>query len=197
MKKSFILSLSLVIIVNMLSLGQTQNQVSKSKNDKKCEMKCCDDPGMGSTQGKCRLELGEVIKSSMKMKDAFVSSDAILVSSTAGEVLGNLDKIDKSGMQGQEHDDCMKLLNSMSENLNNIKAAMDIHTQRAAYAAYNESLYQSIKHFGFTGEKLFYDFCPMALNSKGAYWLSNTEEIRNPYFGDKMLGCGKVKEILD
>jgi Cu(I)/Ag(I) efflux system membrane fusion protein len=34
----------------------------------------------------------------------------------------------------------------------------------------------------------------MALNDKGAYWLSEFEEIRNPYFGDAMLTCGEVVE---
>ena len=30
----------------------------------------------------------------------------------------------------------------------------------------------------------------MAFNNEGAYWLSDAEQIRNPYFGDKMLTCG-------
>jgi Cu(I)/Ag(I) efflux system membrane fusion protein len=36
----------------------------------------------------------------------------------------------------------------------------------------------------------------MAFNNEGAYWLSDSEQIRNPYFGDKMLTCGVVKEKL-
>jgi Cu(I)/Ag(I) efflux system membrane fusion protein len=36
----------------------------------------------------------------------------------------------------------------------------------------------------------------MAFNDKGAYWLSDKEAIRNPYFGDKMLTCGSVEETL-
>jgi Cu(I)/Ag(I) efflux system membrane fusion protein len=34
----------------------------------------------------------------------------------------------------------------------------------------------------------------MAFDNKGAYWLSETKEIRNPYFGDKMMTCGEVKK---
>lgn len=34
----------------------------------------------------------------------------------------------------------------------------------------------------------------MAFDNKGAFWLSEIEEIRNPYFGEAMLNCGEVHE---
>ena len=37
----------------------------------------------------------------------------------------------------------------------------------------------------------------MANDNNGADWLSSEEEIRNPYFGDKMLTCGLVKTTID
>ncbi|MBS1491131.1 MAG: DUF3347 domain-containing protein [Bacteroidetes bacterium] len=43
---------------------------------------------------------------------------------------------------------------------------------------------------------IYWEFCPMANNNTGAYWLSNEKEIKNPYFGDKMLKCGRVKETI-
>jgi len=42
---------------------------------------------------------------------------------------------------------------------------------------------------------IYKDFCPMALDG-GAYWLSSEKNILNPYYGDKMLKCGTVKEVL-
>jgi Cu(I)/Ag(I) efflux system membrane fusion protein len=36
----------------------------------------------------------------------------------------------------------------------------------------------------------------MAFDNKGAYWLSNVSEIKNPYFGEKMLTCGSVQDSL-
>ena len=43
---------------------------------------------------------------------------------------------------------------------------------------------------------LYRQYCPMAFDNKGAHWLSETEAIRNPYFGEKMLSCGQTKETL-
>jgi len=39
---------------------------------------------------------------------------------------------------------------------------------------------------------VYKQYCPMAFNNTGAYWLSESKEIRNPYFGDKMLKCGRI-----
>jgi hypothetical protein len=43
---------------------------------------------------------------------------------------------------------------------------------------------------------LYKQYCPMAFGNTGAYWLSDSKEIRNPYFGDKMLKCGRVDEEI-
>jgi hypothetical protein len=43
---------------------------------------------------------------------------------------------------------------------------------------------------------LYKDFCPMYNNKKGAFWLSETKEIRNPYYGKEMPRCGEVKEEI-
>jgi Cu(I)/Ag(I) efflux system membrane fusion protein len=50
--------------------------------------------------------------------------------------------------------------------------------------------------FGLEGRTVYYQFCPMMNNNKGAYWLSETSDIRNPYYGDAMLTCGETKDTL-
>jgi len=34
-------------------------------------------------------------------------------------------------------------------------------------------------------------------DDKGAMWLSETDEIKNPFYGSKMLKCGKVQEKIN
>ena len=77
-----------------------------------------------------------------------------------------------------------------------ITVAPDIETQRAAYALLSTDLAELIKKEGLTKGELYVDYCPMALNDKGAYWISNQKEIRNPYFGDEMMTCGEIKETI-
>lgn len=77
-----------------------------------------------------------------------------------------------------------------------IIAASGIEEQRMAYATLSQGLIALVKKSGLSSGELYVDFCPMAMNDKGAYWLSATAEIRNPYFGEEMKTCGEVKETI-
>lgn len=77
-----------------------------------------------------------------------------------------------------------------------IAAAKDLEAQRVAYSALSNDLISMVKRSGMNVGELYIDFCPMAMNDKGGYWISGIKEIRNPYFGNKMLKCGEVKETL-
>ena len=77
-----------------------------------------------------------------------------------------------------------------------ITAAKDIEAQRNAYATMSNAMIESVKKEGLKSGELFVEYCPMALNDKGASWISANKEIRNPYYGKKMLTCGEVKETI-
>lgn len=85
---------------------------------------------------------------------------------------------------------------SMAASAAKITAASDIEVQRAAYSVLSNEFISLVKKSGLRGGELYVDFCPMALNDKGGYWLSASKEIRNPYFGEKMMTCGEVKETI-
>lgn len=65
--------------------------------------------------------------------------------------------------------------------------------KRKSFVFLSTVMVKSVKAFGYRNQKLYVDYCPMANNNKGAYWLSKTKEIRNPYLGKKMPDCGEVK----
>ncbi len=77
-----------------------------------------------------------------------------------------------------------------------ITTAGDIEMQRTAYYDLTKDMTELIKKEGLSGGELYVAYCPMAFDDKGASWISNSKEIRNPYFGDKMLTCGEVKETI-
>jgi len=39
---------------------------------------------------------------------------------------------------------------------------------------------------------LYLEYCSMANDNFGAYWLSFDKEIKNPYYGEQMLACGEI-----
>ena len=79
--------------------------------------------------------------------------------------------------------------------LEQMSSSSDIDLQRQKFVLVTSAVEKLLEDQVATGS-FFKQYCPMAFNNTGGYWLSNSKEIRNPYFGDKMLKCGRVdKEI--
>ena len=130
------------------------------------------------------------------MKDAFVASDAAKVSKEANQMKEVLDRVDMELLEGAAHIKWMDLLKELDENTNSIINSKDIEIQRKAFSDFNLAFYKVVKLFGLKDIKTYYQYCPMANRDKGAYWFSNDEAIRNPYFGDAMLKCGENRETF-
>lgn len=77
-----------------------------------------------------------------------------------------------------------------------IAATRDIKAQRAAFSPLSEDLTEVLKKNTGSIGNAYKQYCPMALNKKGAYWLSDKKEIENPYMGKKMQKCGVVKGTI-
>ena len=77
-----------------------------------------------------------------------------------------------------------------------IVAADDIEAQRTAYLKMSNDLIGLVKKSGMKEGELYVEHCPMAFNNAGGSWISSNKEIRNPYFGDKMMTCGEVTETI-
>jgi hypothetical protein len=67
----------------------------------------------------------------------------------------------------------------------------DIKVQRQHFEALSSGMETMLKGAISSG-MLYKQYCPMAFNNKGAYWISSSKDILNPYFGDVMLKCGRV-----
>lgn len=71
----------------------------------------------------------------------------------------------------------------------------EINEQRTAFQELSAAMETVLKGQLSSGE-VYKQYCPMAFEGKGAYWLSSSEAIRNPYYGDKMLKCGSVRDTI-
>ena len=108
------------------------------------------------------------------------------VNKVGGELLKN--EGDRTWKQHAE------LYNSKLDEMAHIEG---LEAKRSYFSHISEIVYCTIKSFDFSNnQELYATFCPMAFDNKGAYWVSETKEIKNPYFGEKMLKCGSVKEEL-
>lgn len=86
---------------------------------------------------------------------------------------------------------------AMAAEAGRIIEAGNIERQRVIFASLSSEFIALLKKTGLDSGKLYILHCPMALHDKGAYWLSSSKEIRNPYYGENMLNCGSVKEAVN
>lgn len=77
-----------------------------------------------------------------------------------------------------------------------ISKEKDVEKQREFFVGLTSEVFAAI-NTGITEGKVFQQMCPMAFNGKGAVWLSDSKEVRNPYFGDVMLACGAVMKVFE
>lgn len=85
---------------------------------------------------------------------------------------------------------------TMEESASKIAGTEDLEEQRKAYQDLSNEMIAKIKAGGLSGGEVYVQHCPMAFKNTGADWLSNSKDIRNPYFGDKMMTCGEVTETI-
>ena len=73
--------------------------------------------------------------------------------------------------------------------------ATSVENQRKQFSYLSEALIASLQAFAYS-DTLYVQHCPMAFDNQGANWLSTEKQVLNPYFGDVMLRCGRVEEML-
>ncbi|TNE52044.1 MAG: DUF3347 domain-containing protein [Deltaproteobacteria bacterium] len=82
------------------------------------------------------------------------------------------------------------LFTAVSRNLRQTKIA-DL---RRLFETLSHEVIELERTIGHAGMKAYYlTYCPMAFNNRGAYWLQDKKDVRNPYFGKSMLVCGSTK----
>ena len=129
----------------------------------------------------------------LQMKDAFVASQAPEVAKSALVVLDQMKAIDRSGLGTTER----QYLDTSLQFLEKIASNPVLEIQRDHFVHLNEHLVALTANLDSLGKTHYVQRCPMANNNKGAIWISTEEEIRNPYYGDVMLTCGTVEQVLE
>ncbi|MEL6534378.1 MAG: DUF3347 domain-containing protein [Bacteroidota bacterium] len=127
--------------------------------------------------------MDQIVEAYLSLKDAFVASDPDEAQEKAETLMASLAEVE--GMSGVEKE------------AHAIHNSQDIEEQREHFESLSESVYQAVSEADGLNKTLYRQYCPMAFDNKGAFWISDSDKVRNPYFGDAMLKCGSVKEVIE
>ncbi|POY36475.1 hypothetical protein C3K47_11860 [Solitalea longa] len=150
-------------------------------------------PGVNA---KVAASVKKIVDGYLSMKNALTKDndkDAAAAGKEMVNAFTDFDKVSLTASQAEMYndieDDAREHAEHIGENTGNLKH------QREHFDMLSKDVYELVKSFG-GGQPLYKDYCPMYNDKKGAIWLSETKEIKNPYYGSQMLTCGSVKEEI-
>lgn len=140
-------------------------------------------------------QLKAVFDNYFAVKDALVKTDGNASSAKAKELLTAINAVKMDKLTTEEHTVWMKVMKDLAFDAEHIADTKDASHQRDHFMSLSKNMYDLIK-VSKTETPTYYQFCPMANDGKGANWLSKENAVKNPYYGNQMLTCGKVLETI-
>jgi hypothetical protein len=138
--------------------------------------------------------INEVVANYLKLKNALVNDNSKEAANSGNALIATIGKVDMNSISKEQMKDYMDIAEDAKEHAEHIGSnGGDIAHQREHFVMLSKDMNDLIQLFG-TSQKLYLDFCPMADDNKGAVWISETKEIKNPYFGKEMATCGSIKK---
>lgn len=136
-------------------------------------------------------QLQAVFESYFLVKEALVSSDVVATAASAKALVIAIDGVKMNQLDTDVHMVWMKVVQTMKDRASQIAGSKDIKAQRAQFSTLSDNMYALMKVSKYD-VPVYYQHCPMYNDGKGANWLSKENTIKNPYYGSKMLTCGKT-----
>ena len=142
------------------------------------------------------------------MSEAFVNWDTAVIAANGNQLKSALDslkleelKIDTTGI----YESALDPWNNAKNEIANILAEPSIDKKRTAFNSLSENLRLLFIVVKYDQGKLYWQECPIAFGEdQPGYWISKTDEVRNPYLGNKhpeykdgMLKCGGPKDTIN
>ena len=152
-------------------------------------------------------DIDSLLQNYFEIKAALVETDSVKAKLANNKLVEFLTRInieelkkDTSGI----FESAAMFLNDIKANATNLATQKTITEMRQDFKSISENLYPFLKTIHYEGKILYWQNCPMAFGeNNGANWISNSEEIINPYMGKHhpeykgtMLHCGEVKDSI-
>ena len=136
-----------------------------------------------------------IFENYFNLKDELVKSDDKSTSEKAKRLMTVINMVKMQELKSDVHTVWMKVMNDLKSDTDKIANATNIEKQRASFITLSENMYQLMK-VSKIETPIYFQHCPMANDGKGANWLSKENQVKNPYYGSKMMSCGKTIETI-
>ncbi|MEN9609605.1 MAG: hypothetical protein RLZZ628_419 [Bacteroidota bacterium] len=148
-------------------------------------------------QSDIKRQFAFIFESYYRLKDALVADDSKLAAKEAKQLKDYFPELKTKTWTDIQRNLVESLYKKMEANAEYIaNNSNKIEKQRSHLESLSKNLFEIAKALKINAKPVYWQYCPMANDNKGAYWLSKDNKVKNPYFGKSMLTCGSVKETL-
>lgn len=183
--------LSIILVVaSILTISCNNNNPSEKAANNADTMSAVSDKNSNAEKTRA---FDDVITGYLNLKNA-LAEDKGTEAATAAKGIGTaLSKVDESALTPEQkkiYDDVKDDIKEHAEHIGT--NGSNIKHQREHFDVLSQDIIDLVKAAG-SNTTLYEQFCPMYNNKKGASWLSQSKDIKNPYYGKEMPDCGEVK----
>jgi len=137
-------------------------------------------------------DANQVLADYMVLKDALVATDKDAAGQAGIKMESSLRGLNISSYTAEQQTELKDIIADAAEHAEHIgKSEMD--HQREHFKTLSKDMLDMVAITGTDG-KMYQMSCPMY--DGGSPWLSMEKEVKNPYYGSKMMGCGKMEKEL-
>jgi len=142
------------------------------------------------------FSIKEIVSQYLQIKDGLANDNGKDAASAGNVFVESIGKMDITSLTAEKKkiwdnisDDAKEMAEHIGDNPDKLEH------QREHFVMLSKDMYDLVKTFG-SEQVLYKVFDSMSNDGKGAFWLSETKEIKNPYMGKAMLTSGSIQEEI-
>lgn len=134
----------------------------------------------------------EITENYLALSKNFIVSDSVAAVANANALIASFNKFKFKKLTLEKMNEATVTRKEIVELANAITVTKDINKQRKAFSSLSTKFWAIADKLKPADMPLYQQVCPMT----GDIWISESKEIKNPYFPKNMLTCGEVKASL-
>ena len=156
---------------------------------------------VSQNSGAFNQSFSKLLQSYFTLKNAFTNADISKVNSAAAQLMNDVDSLRISEIQGDTSGMIRETARSFATNISGSAKTMTgedkIEDKLREFNMITDAMWSLTRTVKYDGQKVYYQFCPAALDNMGGYWLSDKIDSTSPYIRDKSKSCSEVNDSLD
>ena len=156
---------------------------------------------ISQNSGTFNESFAKLLQTYFSLKDAFINADTVKVNSAANLLVQYSDSLNINELKGDSSGMIRETANYFASTISGSAKVLtgqnNIDDKLREFNMITDAMWGLTRTVKYEGQKVYYQFCPLAFDNTGGYWLSDKIDSDNPYVSDKAKGCSQVNDSLD